>query len=188
MTDEPPPATFPALLRMLRAGARLTQEELAAAASLSPRSISDLERGVSRTARKETALLLADALAITGPAHQAFVAAARGKAPVSEVLAAMDGGPVLPDASPGRLSGGVTTAAIPAVTGIWFVGLTTVVTGAEPACRCQSARVDLALRPLGQALERALAEVITRPVGTRVIALDDGTAHPPPRDPAGDDG
>ena len=36
---------FGGLLRQLRADAGLTQEELAEAASLSPRSVSDLERG-----------------------------------------------------------------------------------------------------------------------------------------------
>ncbi|HEY3981748.1 MAG TPA: helix-turn-helix transcriptional regulator [Streptosporangiaceae bacterium] len=36
---------------LLRGDARLTQEELAEAAALSPRSVSDLERGVNRTAR-----------------------------------------------------------------------------------------------------------------------------------------
>jgi len=38
---------FAGLLRQLRAEARLTQEQLAEAASLSPRSVSDLERGMS---------------------------------------------------------------------------------------------------------------------------------------------
>jgi len=38
-----PPVTFAALLRQLCTYARLTQEELAEATSLSPRSISDLE-------------------------------------------------------------------------------------------------------------------------------------------------
>jgi transcriptional regulator with XRE-family HTH domain len=85
-----PASTFAVLLKQLRAEARLTQEELAYAAGLSPRSISDLERGISRTARKDTALLLADALAIGGSARATFVAAARGKAAVSEVLAARD--------------------------------------------------------------------------------------------------
>jgi transcriptional regulator with XRE-family HTH domain len=85
-----PASTFAVLLKQLRAEARLTQEELAYAAGLSPRSISDLERGISRTARKDTALLLADALAIGGSARATFVAAARGRATVSEVLAARD--------------------------------------------------------------------------------------------------
>src|SRR4029453_4480151 len=55
---------FAALLRQLRAAARLTQEELAEAAGLSPRSVSDLERGVNRTARRGTAELLAGALGL----------------------------------------------------------------------------------------------------------------------------
>jgi transcriptional regulator with XRE-family HTH domain len=58
---EPPAVGFADLLRRLRAEAGLTQEELAEAASLSPRSVSDLERGVNRTARRDTALLLAGA-------------------------------------------------------------------------------------------------------------------------------
>jgi transcriptional regulator with XRE-family HTH domain len=59
-----PELRFRDLLRQLRAGARLTQEELAEAAGVSPRSVSDLERGINRTARKDTALLLADALSL----------------------------------------------------------------------------------------------------------------------------
>jgi tetratricopeptide (TPR) repeat protein/transcriptional regulator with XRE-family HTH domain len=77
---EPPVVTFAVLLRRLRAEAGLTQEELAEAARLSPRSVSDLERGISRTARKDTARLLADALQLTGPARAEFEAVARGRA------------------------------------------------------------------------------------------------------------
>src|SRR5690242_14552445 len=83
--------TFGGLLRQLRAEARLTQEELAEAASLSPRSVSDLERGVNRTARKDTARLLADALGLAEPVRALFVAAARGRGPAAEVLAARRG-------------------------------------------------------------------------------------------------
>src|SRR5690242_20872779 len=83
--------SFAGLLRRLLAGARLTQEELAEAAGLSPRSVSDLERGINRTARKDTALLLADALSLTGQVRVLFVAAARGRAPAAEVLAARPG-------------------------------------------------------------------------------------------------
>jgi len=83
---EVPVVSFGGLLRQLRAEARLTQEELAERAGLSPRSISDLERGISRTARKDTADLLADALWIGEKVRTAFVAAARGRAPVSDVL------------------------------------------------------------------------------------------------------
>ena len=72
---------FGGLLRRLRADAGLTQEELAEAASLSPRSVSDLERGINLTARKDTARLLADALHLSGQERALFEAAARGRAP-----------------------------------------------------------------------------------------------------------
>ena len=80
---------FCGLLRMLRGEAGLTQEELAEAASLSPRSVSDLERGINRTARKDTAELLASALDLAEPARSLFVAAARGRVRAEEVLAAL---------------------------------------------------------------------------------------------------
>src|SRR5206468_13015557 len=83
--------SFAGLLRRLRAGARLTQEELAAAAGVSPRAVSNLERGFSRTAHKDTAVLLAGALGLTGPAEELFVAAARGNVPAAQVLAAAEG-------------------------------------------------------------------------------------------------
>jgi tetratricopeptide (TPR) repeat protein/transcriptional regulator with XRE-family HTH domain len=70
---------FGPLLRQLRDDAGLTQEELAEAASLSPRSISDLERGIHATARPQTARLLADALGLTGPQRAHFEATARGR-------------------------------------------------------------------------------------------------------------
>jgi transcriptional regulator with XRE-family HTH domain len=85
---EPPVLDFAGLLRQLRAQAALTQEELAEAAGLSPRSVSDLERGINRTARKDTALLLAGALGLAEPVRPVFVAAARGRGPAGEVLAA----------------------------------------------------------------------------------------------------
>lgn len=88
---EQPAVSFAGLLRQLRAEARLTQEELAEAAGLSPRSVSDLERGLHATAHKDTALLLAGALHLAGPVAEVFVAAARGKAPAAEVLAAQNG-------------------------------------------------------------------------------------------------
>jgi tetratricopeptide (TPR) repeat protein/transcriptional regulator with XRE-family HTH domain len=91
-------------LRQLRAEAKLTQEELAEAAGLSPRSISDLERGITRTAHKDTGALLAGALGLHGPARELFVAAARGKAPAAEVLAARHG------AVPGAFAAAATRA------------------------------------------------------------------------------
>jgi tetratricopeptide (TPR) repeat protein/transcriptional regulator with XRE-family HTH domain/DNA-binding transcriptional ArsR family regulator len=80
---------FGGLLRQLRAEAQLTQEELAEAARLSPRSVSDLERGINRTARKDTAVLLAGALGLVEPVRSLFVAAALGHVPPPQVLAAI---------------------------------------------------------------------------------------------------
>ncbi len=87
-----PVLSFSGLLRQFRTDARLTQEELAEAAGLSPRSVSDLERGINRTARKDTAVLLADALSLSGQVRLLFVAAARGRAPAADVLAARSDG------------------------------------------------------------------------------------------------
>ena len=81
--------SFAGLLRQLRSESKLTQEELAEAAGLSHRGISDLERGINRTARKDTAILLATALGLAGPASAAFVDAARGRIPAADVLTAM---------------------------------------------------------------------------------------------------
>jgi WD40 repeat protein/transcriptional regulator with XRE-family HTH domain len=86
-----PELSFAGLLRQLRAEARLTQEELADAATVSPRSVSDLERGINRNPHKNTAALLAGALGLTGSAGELFVAAARGKVPAAQVLAAAGG-------------------------------------------------------------------------------------------------
>ena len=101
---EQPGLSFAGLLRQLRAEAKLTQEELAEAATLSPRSVSDLERGISRTARKDTAMLLVGALGLAEPVRDLFVAAARGRAPAADVLTALRGEVVL--ASEGLAPGG----------------------------------------------------------------------------------
>ena len=82
---------FAGVLRQLRMQAGLTQEELAEAAGVSSRSVSDLERGVSRTARKDTAVLLAGALGLAAPVRGVFVAAALGQVRAAEVLAAVRG-------------------------------------------------------------------------------------------------
>jgi len=99
---EEPALTFAGLLRQLRTQARLTQEELAEAASLSPRSVSDLERGINRTARKDTAVLLAQALGLDGVVAELFVAAARGRGPAQDVVAAIQG------AAPGAFAAAAT--------------------------------------------------------------------------------
>jgi len=86
-----PEMSFAGLLRQLRAEAGLTHEELAEAAGVSPRSVSNLERGINRTAHKDTAVLLAGALGLAGRVSEVFVAAARGRALAAGVLAARDG-------------------------------------------------------------------------------------------------
>ena len=78
---------FADLLRLLRGEAGLTQDELAQAAGVSQRAVSDLERRVNVTARKATAELLAGVLGLDGPARERFVQAARGRIPASAVLA-----------------------------------------------------------------------------------------------------
>lgn len=77
------PVSFGSLLRSLRTAAGLTQEELAEAARVSYRSVSDLERGVSRYPRRDTARMLADALALRGDDRAGFEAAARGRPPAA---------------------------------------------------------------------------------------------------------
>ncbi len=78
MTD-PADVSFAGTLKQLRLAAGLTQEELADISGVAARSISDLERGVNLTARKDTARLLADALSLDGEVRTAFEAIARGR-------------------------------------------------------------------------------------------------------------
>jgi tetratricopeptide (TPR) repeat protein/transcriptional regulator with XRE-family HTH domain len=97
---------FGRLLRRLRDEAGLTQDELAEAAQVSQRAISDLERGINTTARKDTALLLAGALGLDGQARELFIAAARGRVLAADVLPARQGEP------PGAFAA-ATTRALP---------------------------------------------------------------------------
>src|SRR5215217_9287372 len=81
-------AAFSAVLRQLRTSAALSQEELAERAGLSPRGISDLERGVRRAPHLTTVRLLADALELTADDRQALLVAARpGQVPETERVA-----------------------------------------------------------------------------------------------------
>lgn len=75
-------SSFGELLRRLRADAGLTQEELAESAGLSARAISDLERGVNPTARRDTTRLLAEAFGLVGDARAMFESIARGRTAV----------------------------------------------------------------------------------------------------------
>jgi class 3 adenylate cyclase/tetratricopeptide (TPR) repeat protein len=71
---------FGDVLRQLRRAASLTQEELAARANLSPRGLSDLERGVNRHPRRETLLALAAAFDLSEQERDRLFAAARRRA------------------------------------------------------------------------------------------------------------
>jgi tetratricopeptide (TPR) repeat protein/transcriptional regulator with XRE-family HTH domain len=131
-----PARTFAELLRQLRISAGLTQEELATAAKLSYRSISDLERGINLTARGQTARLLADALSLQGSARTRFEASARGEftaAPKSRTQARV--------LEAGRLAAGGVAAAtrtLPRDTGAF--------TGREPELRVLMAAASGAAR------------------------------------------
>jgi transcriptional regulator with XRE-family HTH domain len=85
--------TFGALLRQLRTASGLTQAELARMASLSTGSVSNLERGIAKTASKNAAERLAHALQLTGELNEAFQATAWGRISAGEFwLASMRSG------------------------------------------------------------------------------------------------
>ncbi len=83
---EGPPLTFAELLRRYRIARGLTQEELAERARLSLRGVSDLERGARRAPRKETILLLAEALKLPEQKRAALELAVRRHAGLSSSL------------------------------------------------------------------------------------------------------
>ena len=78
VSSQPPRGSFGALLRAHRHRALLSQEQLAARAEVSERTVRDLEAGRVRSPRTDTVRLLADALQLTGPERAGWVAAARG--------------------------------------------------------------------------------------------------------------
>jgi predicted ATPase/DNA-binding XRE family transcriptional regulator len=71
------PSQFGSLLRTLRVAAALSQEALAERAGLSVRGLSDLERGVHREPRLETARMLATALKLSEAQRVELLNAAR---------------------------------------------------------------------------------------------------------------
>ena len=68
---------FGLLLKEYRLAAALTQEALAERAKLSARAISDLERGINRTARYDTLNMLATAMNLSAEQRASLFAAAR---------------------------------------------------------------------------------------------------------------
>ena len=103
--SEQPAIQYAELLRQLRAERGLTQEELAAAAGISPRTVSDLERGINQTPRRATAELLADALDLAGSEREQFMAAARRR-PATPPVADGDLGQLADGAGAGAGSAG----------------------------------------------------------------------------------
>src|SRR5262245_43702656 len=91
-----PPPDFADLPRPHRLAAGLTQEELAERAGMSPRGISDLERGARTHPHRETVRLLVEALDLAGAPQGAFLAAARQGASRRGSSAASDGAVTFP--------------------------------------------------------------------------------------------
>src|SRR5919204_2840562 len=76
--------TFADLLRRHRLGAGLSQQVLAERAGLSPRGLSDLERGVRRAPYRDTVLRLADALGLGEAERAALLASSRRRRMATE--------------------------------------------------------------------------------------------------------
>lgn len=72
------PRAFGDLLKRFRLQVGLSQEALAERAGLSPRGVSDLERGILMNPRPATVRLLADALGLSEGERASFLAAAQG--------------------------------------------------------------------------------------------------------------
>jgi transcriptional regulator with XRE-family HTH domain len=118
-----PDGLFGALLRAFRHRAYLSQEQLAARADLSERTVRNLEASRVRSPRNATVRLLADALALTEPERRSWVAAAQGaKGRQEEAGLPGAGGPAqLPRrVTVAVLTGDAQDASGPAIT--WLIG------------------------------------------------------------------
>src|SRR5215470_3104685 len=82
-----PPVSFGALLRGCRHRACLSQEQLAARADLSGRTVRNLEAGRVRSPRAATVRLLASALQLREPERKSWFEAARADLPMRAVQA-----------------------------------------------------------------------------------------------------
>jgi transcriptional regulator with XRE-family HTH domain len=107
-------------------------DKLAEAARVSVRTVSDMERGLTRTAHKESVKRLANALGLSGTARETFEAVARGRS--VEVARATRTLPRDVSSFTGRdpemlsllesVAGGTSTVSIHAVEGMAGVGKT----------------------------------------------------------------
>ena len=105
----PPRGSFGALLRACRHWALLSQEQLAARAEVSERTVRDLEAGRVRSPRPDIVRLLSGALQLAGPQRASWLAAARDVVPQpTRPAAPRTGGPAHPpgDAPARPLSAG----------------------------------------------------------------------------------
>jgi len=95
------PGSFGTLLRASRHRAYLSQEQLAARAELSERTVRNLEAGRVRSPRTDTVRLLADALQLSEPERESWFEAARGLSHHQRAEPAVHGtgGPVRPPTS-----------------------------------------------------------------------------------------
>jgi transposase len=105
VSASPPPSSFGALLRSRRHRAYLSQEQLAARAEMSERTVRNLEADRVRSPRTDTVRLLADALQLSERERESWFEAARG---VNRQRAARavpaGGGPARPpNGAPARL-------------------------------------------------------------------------------------
>lgn len=149
-----------ALVRDLRAGRRLTQGQLAAAAGISERAVSDIERGLRSRVYPATAAALADALELEGDARRGFLAAAQA----------------------GRGSGQQTSAAAQDGSSGWralrrdpMVGRTGEVSGLVAALQAGTHRLHTITGPGGVGKSRLAAEVCAQfdPWQVRWVSLSE---------------
>jgi predicted ATPase/DNA-binding XRE family transcriptional regulator len=91
----PSSPSFAVMLKQFRAAHGMTQEELAERSRTSVRSISDLERGISRFPHKNTVQLLADALELTPDEAEQLYALARSGKVLADTVLSPDGTPPL---------------------------------------------------------------------------------------------
>jgi transposase len=100
VVDVPPPGSFGVLLRACRHRAYLSQEQLAARAEVSERTVRNLEADRVRSPRTDTVRLLADALHLSERERESWFEVARGVNRQRAAPASAEGGPAPPPHDP----------------------------------------------------------------------------------------